>query len=87
MAHTPGPWYISHGRQPKIASETDPNGHTIALVYDHCSDETRDANARLIAAALEMRELLQAISETYPYTPHAPIGSIRALLARIDNLD
>lgn len=66
--HTPGPWYFgSNERQPQIASESDPRGRTIALVYDGTDDETKVANANLIAAAPELLQILETIVEDVGY--------------------
>ena len=61
-AHTPGPWYFnerSKQRQPIIASEATPN--SVAVVYDHASDEQVQANAHLIAAAPELLASLEGL--------------------------
>ncbi len=57
-----GRWYASGGSQPQIASESDPTGRTLALVYGHCSDEDRDAIAQAIAKLPELLALAQSVA-------------------------
>ena len=73
--HTPGPWYISE-TGPKwsinVGNGGDSNKH-IAMVscyQEFTNDHTENlANARLIAAAPELYELLEEIvNETIDYT-------------------
>lgn len=72
-AHTPGPWV--HHQEDNII--TTPNGFCKLLEWQarsmHVSQEERDANARLIAAAPELLaalRALEAMAERY-----RPLGS------------
>lgn len=70
---TVGP-YRRNGR-----SIDDAKGATVALLPGRPSD---DANARLLAASWEMRDLLQSVADTD--CPFPVRQAARALLARID---
>jgi hypothetical protein len=54
--HTPGPWYITEGRQPRIYPDNSDSisKECVAIVYDGCEEEEMQANARLIAAAPDL---------------------------------
>lgn len=75
--HTPGPWQPSKSRTNPYAVHA-PGGQTrrssIASVtlYDDCHDEA-EANARLIAAAPAMLEVLQRVADHFEDTD-APLG-------------
>jgi hypothetical protein len=59
--HTPGPWHIDHDDRPGMKWNhhiCGSNGRAVCLITH---SETADANARLIAAAPELLEALQAI--------------------------
>ena len=77
---TPGPWSINH-----FVDIRGPENQPIALLS--ASVQTK-ANARLIAAAPEMAELLEIMAERAPghiSTRHG--DKARALLARINGED
>lgn len=66
MKHTPGPWYIEeHNYEVYLSIITnrktpyDADGFTIAETYGRL--ETREANARLIAAAPELLDVLKSL--------------------------
>lgn len=73
--HTPAPWELSLGRT--IVGIRASNG-SLDVIAD-CNDtvpqgEERIANARLIAAAPELLEALQAIMNTYVAANLCPFG-------------
>lgn len=87
--HTPGPWSIRDYKNKTSGVWIDCNafankgkgrclGGTVCDVYDCGDDQTQKANARLIAAAPDMRESLQSLvgwcrehtSPTDTNTPH-----------------
>lgn len=85
--HTPGPWYFNprnDPRQPQIASET--TGHSIAVVYDHTTDDEKRANARLIAAAPDLLEaaeaLLEAIGDDFRVVDMAEVMAMHAAISK-----
>lgn len=70
--HTPGPWIHETGPDAPIGSVVDKLGETIAQAQENCHcgrsedagramQQMRNANARLIAAAPEMLEALEAM--------------------------
>lgn len=88
--HTPGPWHVVKTCDPSalwhlaicgLRSTTDTRTTTIAMIRDS------EANARLIAAAPELLEALEALvvqedwhGEDVP--PESPIGKARAAIAK-----
>lgn len=58
--HTPGPWEVFDGGEHLTISPTW-GGFTICRMHELYNDETIAANARLIAAAPEMLELLTEV--------------------------
>lgn len=87
---TPGPWEVhSHGSNSSyIADITGRDGkrsrfiRTVAVVLRYAGQSEGEANARLIAAAPEMAELLERIaSNSVPMDEM--IDDARALLAKI----
>jgi len=59
--HTPGPWRVASGNRLEIRGPRDEIGWPVPVVYNaglH-SDETAQANARLIAVAPEMLAALE----------------------------
>jgi hypothetical protein len=71
-AHTPGPWGVSaelHNRDERFILSDGEGGPVIAAVwpmgedFDGTDDGTREANARLVAAAPELFEALRATSD------------------------
>jgi len=54
--HTPGPWAVFDFSRDMIL---DSNGDLIAVIIDGKSDETKLANARLVAAAPDLLEALE----------------------------
>lgn len=82
--HTPGPWRVDPrgvGTPWNIGTDTQDVALAGQLVGDSLRQPTRAANARLIAAAPEMRDALAAIA---PLLPDDVQDKVRALLARID---
>lgn len=72
---TPGPWKVN-GDDVENAE-----GAGVCAMY---ADETADANARLIAAAPEMRDILAWLTTPVSGTMPDVVARIRALLARIE---
>ena len=65
LKHTPGPWVI-HGNFTEIHPHDDPDGNqVIADVDPDCEMSNREANARLIAAAPDLLEALEAMVTTW----------------------
>lgn len=67
MSFTPGPWSCSHITGNGLGGSYDHheirvNGNTFCTIYGDRSDQAK-ANARLIAAAPELLEALEAIIE------------------------
>jgi len=63
--HTPGPWRVAYGNRLEIRGPRDEIGWPVPVVYNaglH-TDETDQANARLIAAAPELLAALQALTD------------------------
>lgn len=62
--HTPGPWKITghDGRNPMVQ---DANGGSICAVWDTGCAATQEANARLIAAAPDLLNMLQRVMDEY----------------------
>lgn len=73
MAHTPGPWEVVLGVSTHVRDCS--NGDTVATMSDRYGGQWLDysvvkANARLIAAAPEMMEALEAFAQaekTHPW--------------------
>ena len=73
MTHTPGPWIAENGYVPDwddvktvlISGPDGPGYGRVAQVYAECGRESELLpNARLIAAAPELLEALQALTES-----------------------
>jgi hypothetical protein len=67
--HTQGPWRVAIGSRLEIRGPRDEIGWPVPVVYNaglH-TDETAQANARLIAAAPELLAALQSIAETFTW--------------------
>jgi hypothetical protein len=80
--HTPGPWrYSDH----MISSQTAEHGATIATL-NHTSraipDAEVEANGRLLAAAPEMKELLERL--IHPAADDSDVANARVLLASLN---
>jgi hypothetical protein len=60
IAHTPGTWALSDFSRDMII---DSNGDLISLIIDGKSDETKLANACLIAAAPDLLEALRSLMD------------------------
>ena len=84
--HTPGPWVVKHDEKglPFIGVESDPwtyNG-TIASV------DTSEKDARLIAAAPDMHEVLSELLDTLKlskdYGFDDEYEKVRAVLAKVE---
>jgi hypothetical protein len=90
-ASTPGPWRVSDSHQGQIVTDRTIIADTVAP-YPMRRDE-QAANARLIAAAPDMRYLLARtldwidIDETTGDGPLVLVREIRALLARLDDVE
>lgn len=89
--HTPGPWTIE--RDPEGMIILGPIAHAPGVIASeyvarpHGINGRKEANARLIAAAPEMKALLEVCLRRFEREPvgvTAHIHSIRALLARIE---
>jgi hypothetical protein len=81
--HTPGPWHVQY------PSSNDPElaivGGGIVIADMYGVHDTPQANARLIAAAPELLELVRAYSGTVEPVTLAKLDKLaKALLARID---
>lgn len=71
--HTPGPWWVANNRSsvlagnrnnPEIVADTSPNDiMAIAMRRDSWTEQS--SNARLIAAAPDLLEVLQQVVKTY----------------------
>lgn len=103
MKHTPGPWRICEYFKAETPAVHGAHGifardsvlPLVGEVFGSTLDES-DANARLIAAAPEMRERLarhlqfleslRALGGVTGETINHEIGETRALLARIDGI-
>jgi hypothetical protein len=84
--HTPGPWQVGEHHGKPAVFDSFPAVVCIAgFVDEHTRDEA-DANARLIAKAPEMRDLLNEAWIALPESKHnADLNArIKALLAVID---
>lgn len=87
-AHTPGPWHwdsdpIKGDPLNRVRFRVVALGRTITQCY-YASDESgqAEADAKLIAAAPEMLDVLRAVAKHFADTD-APLGSAaRALIAR-----
>lgn len=75
QAFTPGPWKVRDDRADELLAGAEPSGwvsieakeyQTVASAYNR-GYETNKANARLIAAAPDLLEALQALSNIYMY--------------------
>jgi hypothetical protein len=79
--HTPGPWAVGTRDTADNTLAIGDGGKASPLAYVSPRpfyDDTQEANARLIAAAPEMYEILQSIA-----SPGINHGAARALIARI----
>ena len=100
MKHTPGPWEAKvcinkHGGWRSPSQEVNiGNGNSLIATYntdymEYPSDEENEANARLIAKAPEMYELLKQATSYVENSNisgcHALNGDIINLLMEIDN--
>jgi len=63
MSHTPGKWRTT--RLPIVPCIIDEDGRLIAEVKGQDNIHQDEANARLIAAAPDMLEVLEALNEKY----------------------
>ena len=63
--YTPGPWAVNGNTPDQVYTE---QGDTLAIVRGtrRISDEERNANARLIAAAPELLEALEKLANMVP---------------------
>lgn len=64
-SHTPGPWRVAIGSRLEIRGPRDEIGWPVPVVYNaglH-TDETAQANARLIAAAPDLLAALEALTD------------------------
>lgn len=97
--HTPGPWIVdetvalgSYGVWTQDAIRYSAHGMQrsaqICAVHGDNSDfdrETTDANARLIAAAPDMLELLKRIAQDLPYAePGLFVMDAQEILAKVE---
>jgi hypothetical protein len=95
--HTPGPWYAMTNEsgglfdQANVFSEHDnSDGEPTFIadtlgVDDEIPLEERKANARLIAAALDMLHALEMVrdaNKTDPHIPPAALATIEAAIAK-----
>ena len=74
--HTPGPWGYSEG-------EIYRGNNPIASVIPSFTAED-EANARLIAAAPEMLEVLREIEMLMPHSKAVKHSGLREVLAKVD---
>lgn len=88
--HMPGPWVASeqdNGEWVIEAADRHVNDWVVAIVCDNCGDSSTEANARLIAAAPEMlevlRDLLDAIERDIPDAVSITTGPMQAARAAI----
>ena len=90
--HTPGPWVFEqsrdHAGNRNISAS---NGDFVAQALDfnsYARDVEVDANARLVAAAPEMHEMLDTVSRWQPLRDDPTLGDfaskLRTLLAKVD---
>lgn len=71
--HTPGPWTLTADGAGWYIECSPERGHSVAYIRAEIgeedpdtSDDEKEANARLIAAAPELLEALQAVSRSFP---------------------
>jgi len=76
--HTPGPWKLSHTRIQGFRV-SDSTGWGVAVVLKDTNDE---ANARLIAAAPQMKAALQEITKILPTLKE--LESVKAVLGVLE---
>ncbi len=80
IKHTPGPWKITHTALNGYRV-SDSMGWGVAAILKDTNDE---ANARLIAAAPEMLELLKQIADwPFPFLSGAGIDEVRELAGKM----
>ena len=77
--HTPGPWAVNANGYMKVCA---PNGFVLARVFKYGNgNESTAANARLIAAAPELFEILEELL-IYNDNPHT-IAHAKAIIAKV----
>lgn len=86
-AHTPGPW-VAVGCQVEVLSDSIPdicNANPETFGQHGRSDNERCANARLIAAAPDMLQVLQELEESSEYWSEyfVPLGIVERINAAI----
>ena len=72
---TPGPLDEHNGQ---IYAENDKNGRTLAIIPYYEKTPEQDANARLIASALELMDALEYL-QTMPNDPRAHRAALDAI--------
>ena len=77
--HTPGPWHDSGNTEYEIYKGNKP----IASVIPSFTAED-EANARLIAAAPEMFEVLREIEMLMPHSKAVKHSGLREVLAKVE---
>jgi hypothetical protein len=85
-SHTPGPWYIAETLSGAISINKTPQV-PIAMIGGaswHLGDKVCAANARLMAEAPTMLDMLRRVDALIGYDPDV-FDELRQLLARIDN--
>lgn len=62
-AHTPGPWELAHSHERKghLVTEVYKGRENLASIHAYENADEAEANARLIAAAPELLEALEAL--------------------------
>ena len=74
--HTKGPWKVSNLERPHHVLVCNEKWYTVARVFSANKSGDPEANARLIAAAPELLEALQAIVQVLGGSqPKDPIGA------------
>lgn len=61
LKHTPGPWFIQYETTARFHIGPSDNYHLISANKGVCSEARAEANAKLIAAAPDLLEALQAM--------------------------
>lgn len=75
--HTPGPWVVEQPHDTSEVRITAPHSHTIAFVCRnvHIDEAVHAGNARLMAAAPVMLEVLRELRQVERWPAYDPSGT------------